>query len=104
MKNVKERVMDDLIAGLPAGSVLNVAAELGLTIRFAKWCPVTAGEISHVRSEIVVNQNADVPFEQIVAHEIGHFIVRQKQITTVNEEAFCDRFAERLIAVRTTDK
>lgn len=104
MKNVEVRVVNDLVAGLPDGSVFNVAAELGLAVRFAKWYPVTAGEISHGQNEIMVNENADVPFERIVAHEICHFIVRQKQITTVDEEAFCDRLAERLIALRTNDK
>lgn len=98
MRDMEVKILDDAIAGLPPGDPFEIAAKLGLKVKFAKWHPVTAGEILFDRMEIVVNENAALPGERIVAHELGHFVVRREKFIVDDEEKFCDRFAERLAA------
>jgi hypothetical protein len=100
MTEREENILNGIIANLPFGGAEDIANRLGLGVRFAAWHPVTAGEILHDLKEIVVNENAQIPAEQVIAHELGHFFVREHKIVLVNEEAFCDRFAKRLLKLK----
>lgn len=78
--------------------VFEIAKRLDISITYAKWFPVTLGEFDEKNKRITVNENAEIPFEKIIAHELGHYflgeIEPQRQRDT---ETFCDEFAEELL-------
>jgi Zn-dependent peptidase ImmA (M78 family) len=78
--------------------VFQIAEKAGVKIRFEKWFPVTAGEFDWKNKIIIVNENAPVAAEKIVAHELGHFFIREFEIENIiDEEKFCDEFAEEFL-------
>lgn len=97
MTELEENILDEIIGSLPSTGPIDLASRLGLSVGFAAWHPATAGEISHKKKEIVVNRNAKIPAECVIAHELGHFFVRERKIHVADEESFCDRFAEKLL-------
>ena len=76
-------------------NVFEIARRLDISITYAKWFPVTLGEFDRKNKRITVNQNAKIPFEKIVAHELGHYFAQNLKL--VEEEKFCDEFAENLL-------
>lgn len=78
-------------------SVVEIADNLGLKIEYEHWFPVTAGEFSWAGKKITVNKNAKLSADRIIAHEIGHFLVKRYELNVADEERFCDRFAENLL-------
>lgn len=75
--------------------VYGIAAAERIAVVFGRWHPVTYGEFDRSRREIVVNRNAPVSAERIIAHELGHLFAgpgRGPQI-----EAICEEFAEALL-------
>lgn len=100
MNYADEKMLNDLIGILPTHDAFELAALNGIRIRFARWHPVTAGELVHDRMEITINQNAPLSTEKVIAHELGHFMVKRDNIILDDEEKFCDAFAGKLIALR----
>jgi Zn-dependent peptidase ImmA (M78 family) len=81
-------------------NVFKIARKLAISIAYAKWFPVTLGEFDSKNKRITVNENAEIPFEKIIAHELGHYFLQTKfdlKTVTVNKEKFCDEFAEELL-------
>lgn len=78
--------------------VLEIAEKSGISIIYQKWHPVTVGEFDWRTKTICVNQNAEISSEKIIAHELGHYFLREFEVRGVlNEEGFCDDFADALL-------
>jgi hypothetical protein len=87
-----------IFARFQTRDVFQIAEKAGVKIRFEKWFPATAGEFDWKNKTIIVNENAPVSMEKIVAHELGHFFIREFEIENIiDEEKFCDEFAENLL-------
>lgn len=81
--------------------VFRIAEKAGVKIVYGKWFPVTLGEFDWRAKTICVNENAAIKREKIIAHELGHYFLREfKVINIENEERFCDEFAEELLKVK----
>jgi Zn-dependent peptidase ImmA (M78 family) len=77
--------------------VFEIAKKLDISIVYENWFPVTLGEIDFKNKRITVNENAEIPFEKIIAHEIGHYFLEEFSPQRHGEaEKFCDDFAEEL--------
>jgi Zn-dependent peptidase ImmA (M78 family) len=80
-------------------NVFEIAKQLDISITYANWFPVTLGEFDKKNKRITVNQNAKIPLKKIIAHEFGHYFLRENfdlGTLTFDEEKFCDEFAEAL--------
>lgn len=84
--------------------VYEIAERAGVKIIYEKWFPATAGEFHRKTKTIVVNENAAIPPEKIVAHELGHYFLTEfewqrisKGTGCFDEEKFCDEFADCLL-------
>ena len=78
--------------------VFEIAESAGLKIGYQKWFPVTLGELDWRTKTIIVNENANISFEKIVAHELGHYFLREFNIKNItDEEKFCDEFAVEIL-------
>lgn len=83
--------------------VYAIAERAGLKIVYQKWFPATAGEFHFKTKTIYVNENAGIPTEKIIAHELGHYFLkesetqRRRDAEDFDEEEFCDEFAEKLL-------
>jgi Zn-dependent peptidase ImmA (M78 family) len=78
--------------------VFEIARKLSISIVYEKWFPVTLGEFDKKNRRITVNQNAEIPFEKIIAHELGHYFLEEKSPQRHGEtEKICDNFAEELL-------
>lgn len=78
--------------------VSRIAEKSGLKIIYEKWFPVTLGEFDWKKREIRVNENAEISFDKIIAHELGHYFVKFYELNVKgDEETFCDEFAGKLL-------
>lgn len=83
--------------------VFEIAEKTGVKIVFRKWFPTTAGEFHRKTKTIYVNENAAIAAEKIVAHELGHYFLREyetprrRNAEDFDEEKLCDEFAEELL-------
>lgn len=78
--------------------VFEIAEKVGVKTVYQKWFPVTLGEFNWRTKTIIVNENAEISFEKIVAHELGHYFLREFNIEDVgDEEGFCDEFADAIL-------
>ena len=78
--------------------VFRIAESAGVKIVYQKWFPVTLGEFDWKAKTIIVNENAAVKKEKIIAHELGHYFLREFNVKNVaDEEKFCDEFADELL-------
>jgi Zn-dependent peptidase ImmA (M78 family) len=83
--------------------VFKIARDVGLKIKFARWHPVTIGELDVRKKTITVNLNAvDANKEEekvIIAHELGHYFFRSENSDFVftDEEEAAHEFAEELL-------
>lgn len=81
--------------------VFEIAAKAGVKIVYEKWYPVTLGEFDRRTKTIIVNNNAEMKREKIIAHELGHYFFGEFKIEDVaDEEIFCDQFAEELLKTK----
>lgn len=79
-------------------NVFELAESSGVKIAFQKWFPVTFGEFDWRTKTIYVNENARIELEKIIAHELGHYFLREFEIKKDgDEESFCDEFADELL-------
>jgi hypothetical protein len=78
--------------------VLRLAEISRLKILYERWFPVTLGEFDWRTKTIRVNENAGIETKKIIAHELGHYFLREFNIKGItDEEKFCDGFAESLV-------
>lgn len=78
--------------------VFEIAEKVGVKTVYQKWFPVTLGEFDWRTKTIVVNKNAPISFEKIVAHELGHYFLREFGIENIaDEEKFCNEFADAIL-------
>lgn len=83
--------------------VYAIAKRAGVKIVYQKWFPATAGEFHFKTKTIYVNENAEIAAEKIVAHELGHYFLKEFETRrrgdagSFDEEKFCDEFAEKLL-------
>ncbi len=79
--------------------VFEIATRLEISIVYAKWFPVTLGELDRKNRRITVNENAQIPREEIIAHELGHYFLEEISPQRHGDaEKICDDFAEELLA------
>ena len=79
-------------------NVFEIAERLHISIVYEKWFPVTLGEFDRKNRRITVNENAKIPFENIIAHELGHYFLETfSPQRTGDAEKICDDFAETLL-------
>lgn len=79
-------------------NVSEIAAKSGVEVIYEKWFPVTLGEFDWKKREIRINQNAEIDFDIIIAHELGHYFIKVYELKIVgDEETFCDEFAGNLL-------
>jgi Zn-dependent peptidase ImmA (M78 family) len=83
-----------VISRFGTNDVFEIARRLDISITYAKWFPITLGEFDKKNRRITVNENAKIPIEKIIAHELGHYFAQDLKL--VDEEKFCDEFAEAL--------
>lgn len=76
-----------------AVSARDLAEQIGLTVEFAEWYPVTAGELHIQDRRVVVNSRSHVPADQVIAHEIAHYLLYSSDLQVNDEEELCDNFA-----------
>lgn len=82
--------------------VFEIAEKSGVKIIYRKWFPVTVGEFDWRRKTICVNENAGIERKKIIAHELGHYFLREFEIKNIeNEEKFCDEFADEILKAGT---
>jgi Zn-dependent peptidase ImmA (M78 family) len=80
-------------------SVDEIARTLGISIVYEKWFPITLGEFDRKNRRITVNENATIPFETIIAHELGHYFLEEfSRQRHRDAEKICDEFADELLA------
>lgn len=91
------RFLQDLNVTAHHRSVVEIAGDFGLRIEYRHWYPVTAGEFSWIDKVITVNTSTKLVAEKVIAHELGHFLVKQYNLSVGNEEEFCDGFAQCLL-------
>lgn len=67
-----------------------------ISVRYEKWSPVTLGEFDRKNSAICINLNAPIVPSDILAHEVGHYFIFQKNIklSRAEEEIVASTFAE----------
>lgn len=77
-------------------SILQLCQIAKINIRYEKWNPTTLGEFDRKNNTICLNLNAALPPYQILAHEIGHYFIHQKniQLSRAEEEIVASTFAE----------
>jgi Zn-dependent peptidase ImmA (M78 family) len=86
-----------VISDFGTNNVFEIAEKLDISIIYAKWFPVTLGEFDRKNRRITVNQNAEKPFEKIIAHELGHYFLAEFSPQRHRDtEKICDEFAEEL--------
>ncbi len=80
-------------------NVFRIAQKLEISIVYEKWFPVTLGEFDKKKRRITVNENAEIPFEKIIAHELGHYFLEEFLPRRHRDaEKICDEFADELLA------
>jgi Zn-dependent peptidase ImmA (M78 family) len=92
----------DVIKRLGTNNVFEIAEKLTISIVYEKWYPVTVGEFDRKNRRITVNENAGIPFEKIIAHELGHYFLgkigpQSRRDAEFDEEKLCDEFAVELL-------
>ena len=92
------RLAESVFSQFKMSDVFQIADKCGLKIVYQKWFPVTLGEFDWKNKTIIVNENAQISPEKIIAHELGHYFLRKFDVKNVlDEEKFCDEFADELL-------
>lgn len=86
---------NEVASRFQTNNVFEIAERLDISITYETWFPVTLGEFDRKSMRITVNKNAEIPFEKIIAHELGHYFAQN--LTVIDEERFCDEFAAELL-------
>lgn len=89
---------EQVLRRFQTSDVFKIAEIINLKIVYQKWFPVTSGEFDWRTKTIIVNENANIPYENIIAHELGHYFLREFGVENVaDEEKFCDEFASEIL-------
>ena len=89
---------EQVLLRFQTSDVFEIAEIINLKIVYQKWFPVTSGEFDWRTKTIIVNENANIPYEKIIAHELGHYFLREFGVENVaDEEKFCDEFASEIL-------
>lgn len=89
---------EQVLLRFQTSDVFKIAEIIGLKIVYQKWFPVTLGEFDWRTKTIIINENANIPYEKIIAHELGHYFLREFGVeNVVDEEKFCDEFASEIL-------
>lgn len=89
---------EQVLRRFQTSDVFKIAEIINLKIVYQKWFPVTLGEFDWRTKTIIVNENANIPYEKIIAHELGHYFLREFGVENVaDEEKFCDEFASEIL-------
>ena len=89
---------EQVLRRFQTSDVFKIAEIINLKIVYQKWFPVTLGEFDWRTKTIIINENANIPYEKIIAHELGHYFLREFGVeNVVDEEKFCDEFASELL-------
>jgi Zn-dependent peptidase ImmA (M78 family) len=92
------RLAENVFGRFQTRDVFEIAERCGVKIVYQKWFPVTLGEFDWRTKTIIVNEYATIETEKIIAHELGHYFLREFDVKNVaEEEKFCDEFADRLL-------
>jgi Zn-dependent peptidase ImmA (M78 family) len=87
-----------VISKFGTNDVFEIALRYDISITYGKWFPVTLGEFDRKNRRITVNENAEIPFEKIIAHELGHYFLEEFSPQKYGDtEKICDDFAEQLL-------
>lgn len=67
-----------------------------ISVRYEKWNPVTLGEFDRKDNTICINLNAPIASADILAHEVGHYFIFQKnmKLSRAEEEIVVTAFAQ----------
>ena len=85
----------EVVSKFQTNHIFEIAQKVNVSIIYEKWFPVTFGEFDRQKRRITVNENAEIPLEKIIAHELGHYFLQDLKV--LDEEKFCDEFAEELL-------
>jgi Zn-dependent peptidase ImmA (M78 family) len=91
-------LVEQLAQRFQTSDVFEIAEKAGVKIVYQKWFPVTLGEFNWRTKTIIVNENAPILSEKIIAHELGHYFLKELNVKNIaDEEKFCDEFADELL-------
>lgn len=78
----------------------DLAQKAGCTLVFERWYPATYGEFHVKTQQIVINLNAPIPLEEVIAHELGHFFIQKYglSMSRAAEETLVNEFAITLLS------
>ncbi len=92
------RLAENVFGRFQTRDVFEIADKCGVKIAYQKWFPVTLGEFDWQTKTIIVNENATIEAGKIIAHELGHYFLREFDVkNVVDEEKFCDEFADEVL-------
>jgi Zn-dependent peptidase ImmA (M78 family) len=87
-----------IVSEFQTNNVFEIAQRLDISIVYEQWFPVTLGEYNRKKRRITVNKNAQIPFDKIIAHELGHYFLEGfSPQRHGDEEKICDEFADELL-------
>jgi Zn-dependent peptidase ImmA (M78 family) len=87
-----------IVSEFQTNNVFKIAQRLDISIVYEQWFPVTLGEYNRKKRRITVNKNAQIPFDKIIAHELGHYFLEGLSPQRHgDEEKICDEFADELL-------
>ena len=95
-----KNLVDKIVAQAGTRDVPMIAAKANIKIVYESWHPVTIGEFERNTKTIRVNRRAseidqnEAIFENIVAHELGHFFAVDWHLSKADEERFAREFAK----------
>lgn len=93
-----DKIAQKIVADLETKDVYEIARQSDISVEFERWFPVTLGEFDRKNRRIMINQDAPVAVETIVAHELGHYFLQDLVSgDSVDIERLCDRFADALL-------
>ncbi len=95
-----EELAQEVIGEFDTNDVFVICERAGITVHFEKWHSVTLGEFDRKTNAICVNLNAKINQNQIIAHELGHYFIHQKDIklSRNEEEIMTENFAKVILS------
>ncbi len=87
---------DEIIERFGTKDVSVICENINVKICYASWNPSTIGEFDRKTNTITVNLNAKIEQKCIIAHELGHYFVHQKdlKLSRIEEEKVVEEFAK----------
>lgn len=75
--------------------VFALVEQVGVSLTYGRWHPVTLGEFNKKTRSICINLNATIDQKLIIAHELGHYFAADLpgQRSRAKEETIAEDFA-----------